>query len=277
MRDTLASLNVSHKRRSRSNQYEDRFGNEINSTGSFLSDLSVTQFDDDFLETTKPFKKHCPSMMTTNMSFVESKQRRRSARKSMDLYSKSKYFITLLMYQIFLTSPLFTENTSLFDLDGPDQLIATATITIPPDNGPIEAVSTIETVPNSALYEKFRKIDTENQPNEFSSDLQSGVESVTTTPTKHSIGSSTLSIGSKLSIDSKKTYDLQNDLPKPSAPPLEEITNNNQNFLLNLPVRQHEFNSRTILRSESCVYCLKKYVMNIIYGLLIITEVYFEF
>ncbi|XP_031628223.1 rac GTPase-activating protein 1-like [Contarinia nasturtii] len=232
VRDTLASLNMSHKRGSRSNRYEDRYCNEINSTGSFLSDLSMTQFDDDFLETTKPFKKHCPSTTTTNISFVESKQRRRSARRSMDLYSK--------------------KNTSIFDLDEPDQLIATATITIPQDNGPIEAVSKIEAVPNAALYEKFRKIDTENQASENYPEI------VTTTPTKQSIGSSTLSIASKLSIDSKKTFDLAKDSPVPSAPPLEEITNRNEKLLPNIPARQHEFNSRTIIRSESCVYCLKK-------------------
>lgn len=90
VRDTLASLNISsHKRRSRSNRYtDDRNCNEINSTGSFLSDLSVTQFDeDDFLEMTRPFKKHCPST-ASNISYIESKQKRRSARKSIDLRSK---------------------------------------------------------------------------------------------------------------------------------------------------------------------------------------------
>lgn len=91
VRDTLASLNMSSKKRSKSSKRGDeRNCNEINSTTSFLSDLSVTQFDDDFLETTMPFKKHRPSTTLPNTSYVETKQRRRSARKSIDLRTKSK-------------------------------------------------------------------------------------------------------------------------------------------------------------------------------------------
>ncbi|XP_055301082.1 rac GTPase-activating protein 1-like [Sitodiplosis mosellana] len=221
VRDTLASLNISsHKRRSRSNRYtEDRHCNDINSTTSFLSDLSVTQFDDDFHEMTRPFKKHCPSTIASNISCVESKQKRRSARRSMDM----------------------RKNTSLIELDGPEQVIANAKITIPQDDGPILATSIIETVPNSALYDKFRRIDSELPQEEVKENIELS-ESATTTATLTS---------------NKRSLDLQDVSPAPSAP-LQEIINNPK-FMLNLPVRQHEFNSRTILRSESCVYCLKKF------------------
>lgn len=50
---------------------------------------------------------------------------------------------------------------------------------------------------------------------------------------------------------------MQEEYPMPSAPPLQEVTNNPK-LLLNLQGRQHEFSSRTVLRSESCAYCLKK-------------------
>lgn len=78
------------KRKSKSNRFEDKYGNEINSTGSFLSDLSVTQSEEDFLEMSKPFKKHRPSTNAANISYVDAKQARRSARRSMDLRSKSE-------------------------------------------------------------------------------------------------------------------------------------------------------------------------------------------
>lgn len=85
----LAFLNMStRKRKSKSNRYDKKYGNEINSIGSFLSDLSVTQSEEDFLEMSKPFKKHRPSTTAANASYAEAKQTRRSARKSMDLRNK---------------------------------------------------------------------------------------------------------------------------------------------------------------------------------------------
>lgn len=82
------------KRKSKSNRYvEDKYGNEINSTGSFLSDLSVTQSEEDFLEQSKPFKKHRPSTNAANTSYADAKHARRSARRSMDLRHKSKFWI----------------------------------------------------------------------------------------------------------------------------------------------------------------------------------------
>lgn len=136
----------------------------------------------------------------------------------------------------------FKENTSIIDLDGSDQIIATAKITIPQDDGPILATSTIETVPNSALYDKFRKIDSELPREEVKKNVEMSESTTATTATL---------------TPSKRSLDLQEQSPVPSAPTLQEITNNPK-FLLNLPIRQHEFNSRTIIRSESCIYCLKK-------------------
>lgn len=73
----------SRKRKSKTNRYvEEKYGNEINSTGSFLSDLSVTQSEEDYLEVSKPFKKHRPSLNALNGSNADMKYTRRSARKS---------------------------------------------------------------------------------------------------------------------------------------------------------------------------------------------------
>lgn len=94
-RSKLAFLNMSaRKRKSKSNKFmEEKYGNDINSTGSFLSDLSVTQSEEDFLEVSKPFKKHRPSGNGYNGSFVESANARRSARKSItDRRNKSMLF-----------------------------------------------------------------------------------------------------------------------------------------------------------------------------------------
>lgn len=104
-------------------------------------------------------------------------------------------------------------------------------MSIPQGDGPIQATSTIEAVPPTL----YPKLDTAEQPY-----LQSGklASSPMFTPKRHSMK-------------------MQEDYPMPSAPPLQEVTNNPK-LLLNLQGRQHEFYNKTILRSESCAYCLKK-------------------
>jgi Rac GTPase-activating protein 1 len=79
--------NFPKKRKSRHEQ----LGNDINSTGSFLSDLSLTQSEDDFLDvrTAKaaPWKKHRPSVGRDSGSVFVGKKARISTdggRKSMN-------------------------------------------------------------------------------------------------------------------------------------------------------------------------------------------------
>lgn len=139
--------------------------------------------------------------------------------------------------QIFLCN--FVENTSVMELNGSEQIVATATITIPNDDGPIEAISTIESVPNSALYNKFRKIESDNSSNVQITDI----EDIEMTE-------------SAMSTPQNRSMEWPEKFAMPSAPPLEEVTNIKK--ILNLPVRHHEFTSRTILRSESCSHCAKK-------------------
>lgn len=136
---------------------------------------------------------------------------------------------------------IFAENTSIIDLDGTDKIIATTKVSIPQGDGPVEATSTIEAVPTSTLYNQFERIDEPEQPYERTTNKENKktFENVLTTPRRRSMK-------------------LQEEIPIPSAPPLQEVTNNNPKLLLNLQGRQHEFSSRTVLRSEQCGYCLKK-------------------
>lgn len=127
---------------------------------------------------------------------------------------------------------VLAENTSIIDLDGSDKIVATTKVSIPQGDGPIQATSTIETVP-SQLYPR---IDVAEQPYEQVAKKSTPDPMVT---------------------PQRRSMKLQEEYPMPSAPPLQEVTNNPK-LLLNLQGRQHEFSSRTVLRSESCAHCLKK-------------------
>lgn len=129
------------------------------------------------------------------------------------------------------------ENTTVIDLDGSDKIVATTKVSIPQGDGPIEATSTIEAVPNS-LYTKFDRIDTAEKPYDNRDKENKKTPDPLITPIRHSMK-------------------LQEQYPMPSAPPMQDVTNNPK-LLLNLQGRQHEFSNRTVLLSEHCAYCLKK-------------------
>lgn len=74
-RNQLAFLNTCQKRR-KSKLSVDRYGNDINSTGSFLHNLSLTRSENDFLDIDKPFKAHRKSNLGN--SFVGAKRSRQS-------------------------------------------------------------------------------------------------------------------------------------------------------------------------------------------------------
>lgn len=79
-RDKFAFLNSCQKNR-RSKKQTDKFANEVNSTGSFLSDLSVTHSEDDLLDAPKAqpnkWRKHRPSYTADNGgSFIGAKRSR---------------------------------------------------------------------------------------------------------------------------------------------------------------------------------------------------------
>ncbi|KAI8120012.1 hypothetical protein FF38_04238 [Lucilia cuprina] len=131
-KDKLAFLNtLPRKRKSLNTHLEEKYGNDINSTGSFLSDLSITQSEDDFLDirparTLPRSKRSRLSNSKSNAQMAAPSGRRRSSRRSN---------VALQQHTI---------DTEL----GAERICATTKVTIPQDgNGAIRAESTIETVP----------------------------------------------------------------------------------------------------------------------------------
>lgn len=136
-RNKLAFLNASNrKRKSKTNKYlEEKYGNDINSTGSFLSDLSVTQSEDDFLDiglnNTKPWKKHRPSGNFANGSFVEeTKKSRHSQGRSGQQRNVNE-----------------ENGNNAMEIGATDKIRATTKVSIPRGDGPIHASSVIEAIP----------------------------------------------------------------------------------------------------------------------------------
>lgn len=220
-RNKLAFLNSSsRKRKSKTNKYlEEKYGNEINSTGSFLSDLSVTQSEDDFLDIgvshAKPWKKHRPSgNFAANGSFMDdTKKSRPSEGKSSGQRRK-----------------VFDENNAnCMEIGGNDKIRATTRVSIPRGDGPIQASSVIEAIPQTP--------DSDRNNHAGVKDAETyAYHSPPTSPKRSSMKA------------------MQHITP--SAPPLHEL--NNQKLLLNLQGRQHAFNPKTFLRPDTCAYCLKK-------------------
>lgn len=95
-RKHLATLNNYGTHKKRKSLHQGDYGNEINSTGSFLSDL--TQSEDDFLEgvsTNQKFKKHHPSVLNnTSLLNASVKKNRKSieTRRS----TRREYFVKYL-------------------------------------------------------------------------------------------------------------------------------------------------------------------------------------
>ncbi|XP_075166190.1 rac GTPase activating protein tumbleweed [Haematobia irritans] len=146
-RDKLGFLHtLPRKRKSVNRNLEDKFGNEINSTGSFLSDLSITQSEDDFLEDrpSRSYHKNRQSNAVNGVAFGNKRTLlsdenvntppaaqqpvRRSTRRSKTGGQRNKHSIDLI--------------------NGTERICATTKVTIPQDGqGAIRAESTIETVP----------------------------------------------------------------------------------------------------------------------------------
>lgn len=146
-----------------------------------------------------------------------------------------------------------TENASLLDSDVSEKIVAITKVTIPKDDGPIEATSTIEAVPNSALFDHFENIGLAKQNPNFEVNIeQINDKSDEDNEPKQSekSESSTTTQCTLLTIK-------ENELPVPSAPPLNDMINDPKP-MFNFQMRQHEFTNRTVLRSESCSHCLKK-------------------
>lgn len=128
-RSKFEMLNNFQKKRKSAHllRVEEQLGNEINSTGSFLSDLSLTQSEDDFLDAhskhNKSWKKHRPSHNTGGVA-----QQLINKRKSRENRRSSTH--------------------KMIEIQGNEKIIAHAKVTVPQGNGPIMAESVVEAIPH---------------------------------------------------------------------------------------------------------------------------------
>uniref|UniRef100_A0A336MEN9 CSON010901 protein n=1 Tax=Culicoides sonorensis TaxID=179676 RepID=A0A336MEN9_CULSO len=121
---------------------EEQLGNEINSTGSFLSDLSLTQSEDDFLDAmprmhNKSWKKHRPSYNNVATQHLINKRKSREARRS--------------------------STHKMIEIQGTEKIIAHAKVTVPQGDGPILAESVVEAIPQEE-FESNENIPTYKTP-----------------------------------------------------------------------------------------------------------------
>ncbi|XP_053694891.1 rac GTPase-activating protein 1 [Sabethes cyaneus] len=123
----LASINLlSNKRKSINVRHGERLGNEINSTGSFLSDLSLTQSEDDFIninassELWKPFRPSEPKKLNN-----------KRAKLSTDKTQTSN----------------IKETKKVIEIGPNENIVAHTKVSVPQDDGPILAESIIHAMP----------------------------------------------------------------------------------------------------------------------------------
>lgn len=137
-RNKFEMLNNFQKKRKSAHllRVEEQLCNEINSTGSFLSDLSLTQSEDDFLDAhnkhNKSWKKHRASYNTAAAQHLINKRKSRETRRS--------------------------STHKLIEIQGNEKIIAHAKVTVPQGDGPILAESVVEAVPNEFEVENIPQV-----------------------------------------------------------------------------------------------------------------------
>lgn len=220
-RDKLAFLNtLPRKRKSLNTHLEEKYGNDINSTGSFLSDLSITQSEDDFLDVNRSRRtlyKNRPSVSNNPTGSVRKRSRRLSntssgaPRRSL---RRSGRGIQKLQTN---------DNNGDFE-----RICATTTVTIPQNgDGAIRAESTIETVPVT--------VHREDVPDE----RETKVDESSATP--------------------KATFKHTMATPKtPANMPTDSPMLNQHMMSTGTLKRPHNFTSKTFIKAETCVQCQKR-------------------
>lgn len=228
-RERLAFMNAYSYKRKSAHDRIDELGNDINSTGSFLSDLSLTQSEDDFLDVrmsrNRSWKKHRPS--NNNASGIAYTGNKRT-RISQDANNKRKSV---------------SEAKKVIEIGPNEKIIAHTKVSVPQDDGPILAESIIHAMPPLQLQPPAAKpMPTPRKDSEAKENVSPNRFK---TPTK---------------TDSKFS---KMHLFTPSAPPFEEVEKGyNKNTITpsvkRSIMRQHTFTSKTFLRSEICTQCQLK-------------------
>lgn len=231
-RKHLQVLSSYARKRKSTHQYiEDEACDNINTTGSILSDLSLTQSGDDLLDpkptTQGKWKKHRPSMNINDSGMLnmsgrktrQSAEKRRSARRSVLEYGPT------------------------------DKIVSQTKFTIPVNKrAPIHAESLIESIPNAIPT-----------PSSSSSDevvivtktpmRQKNVETMKTPSTHLYPNIKTFMTPSAPSIDELDKVDHYSQIKKPrQQTPTSAAINS----------RAHVFTAKTFLKPETCGGCKKK-------------------
>lgn len=212
----------------------------MNSTGSILSDLSVTQSEDDFLDDLSHvhgrMRKHQSSFVgDANTSFVGAKRSRLSVdgkpTPSQQQQQQRRSSAAQQQQQQRCQSPHVHQSQMEY---GSDKIVASTRVSIPHGNGPITAESIIEAIPS--VQPKAKR----------------------TPPPVPTAGAA--AAASAPSLDAF-------DSPLPATPAPATSTVKHQKNLSNMHLlqppnaltpRQHAFAARTFLKSDVCVHCQKR-------------------
>ncbi|XP_017069515.1 rac GTPase-activating protein 1 [Drosophila eugracilis] len=148
-RDKLAFLHTlpsSRKRKSLNAVREDKSYGDINSTGSLLSDLSITHSEDDFLDvrTSKSWREHRPSLPKNPIPCVGNKRSRLSTGLNGSMSGNTPTTTKSRRSGVGIGVEQHTVDVG----QGVERFCATTKVTIPQDGqGVIRAESTIESLP----------------------------------------------------------------------------------------------------------------------------------
>lgn len=246
-KDKLAFLNtLPRKRKSLNPHLEEKYGNDINSTGSFLSDLSITQSEDDFLDVhhSKNWQKHRPSLPKNQVPCVGGKRSRLSGGTGSQMpIGNHSTPPAPPRRRSNRRSGLATQQQSIDIAPGAERICATTKVTIPQDgNGPIRTESTIESLP----------IVSANQQDVNMEELEPAVER----------------IGDAATISTPRRCSAYKEASAPPLTPAINKTAKAASFLGGSPsvqasvrpnmMRQHNFATKTFIRADTCNQCQKK-------------------
>ncbi|XP_055842223.1 rac GTPase-activating protein 1 [Episyrphus balteatus] len=228
-KDKLAFLNTfqQKKRKSLNTHIEEKFGNDINSTGSFLSDLSLTQSEDDFLDvrTSKNWQKHRPSLPKNTGPFVGGKRSRLSTGTPKAPTPQRRSGVNNA-----------NANKHTLEIGANEKICATTKVSIPQDgSGTIRAESTIEAIPITVDEQQHHHHRQQEEVVISSPQSKMPRPSNNCTPMRpspHKENPVTLSV---------------NPFP-PASPAVKHRS----------MMRQHNFSSKTFIRTDTCTHCQKK-------------------
>ncbi|XP_060656717.1 rac GTPase-activating protein 1 [Drosophila nasuta] len=222
-RDKLAFLHTlpsgsTRKRKSLNTLHEDKSYGDINSTGSLLSDLSITHSEDDFLDVrrSKSWREHRPSLPKNPVPCVGNKR----SRLSTGLNSSNVGTPTVANTPTTTTSAsrrsIGVDQHTLDVGQGAERFCATTKVTIPQDGqGVIRAESTIEALPLKLAH---GEVQTSSTPR------RSGFKEATALP----------------------------------LTPLNAMASASPAHQNRPMMRKHSFSQKTFLRGDNCVQCQKR-------------------